>query len=481
MNNLTPEAFKQRVLSANPSLANGVASDGTSYSAMDPLDFTERVVKAHPGGTTSDGHKYSDFLPPAPQAPAPSTTPDTSLLGKLKGRASDLGTELSDASSGKQQNLAMGGLNIAGTVGGAVNDVVGSGIGLANSGFRKIPGVAGAEDYVTGGIASALASPAGQAAQQGVQSFEQNYPVASKVVGDLGNVVGAGLATTGIEAGAEGIGNALGKSELDSVASDIAPNLTGKTLAKSLAKGGTSKTGILRTITSNISPAVSDAAQTVIDNVPGFSRLSTFSDKVNAVNNAVSDMAQSLKQDVIDSGSDRIYPIKQLASTLRNLPVPDSIVGDMEKVYGKVINKAISFAEEQGGKVSNLLDARKDFDSYIQQTFPNLYTNVAESPMRIAVKNVRNGISQFTADNLPDTLDFRQRLLDQSDLMKAAENMAPKAAKELGTNAFQRLGINHPIISGAIKNIARLGGIGAGISGSTALGEGLYQKVFGQR
>lgn len=63
---LTPESFKQRILSKHP---DGVASDGTPYAKMDAADLTKRVIQQFPDGTTQDGHKYSDFLPAEPQQP----------------------------------------------------------------------------------------------------------------------------------------------------------------------------------------------------------------------------------------------------------------------------------------------------------------------------------------------------------------------------------------------------------------------------
>lgn len=60
---LTPDVFKQRVMAAHPEYAQAKASDGTPYASMDSTDFTQRFVQKYPDAVTSDGHKYSDFLP----------------------------------------------------------------------------------------------------------------------------------------------------------------------------------------------------------------------------------------------------------------------------------------------------------------------------------------------------------------------------------------------------------------------------------
>lgn len=57
---LTPEAFKQKIITKYP---NGVASDGTPYSKMDAADLTRRIVDKYPNGVTTEGTRYADYLP----------------------------------------------------------------------------------------------------------------------------------------------------------------------------------------------------------------------------------------------------------------------------------------------------------------------------------------------------------------------------------------------------------------------------------
>lgn len=64
---LTPDAFKQGVMTAHPEYKDAVANDGTPYSTMDSTEFTKRFSQAYPDAITTTGHKYSDFLPQEPQ------------------------------------------------------------------------------------------------------------------------------------------------------------------------------------------------------------------------------------------------------------------------------------------------------------------------------------------------------------------------------------------------------------------------------
>jgi hypothetical protein len=66
------------------------------------------------------------------------------------------------------------------------------------------------------------------------------------------------------------------------------------------------------------------------------------------------------------------YTTSQVQGALNKLePTPD-IVGDTAKIYDKVKAKMVSLVGD-GGSLDKLIQARKDFDSYIQRSFPNLY------------------------------------------------------------------------------------------------------------
>lgn len=464
---LNPQVFKQKVMAAHPEYANATASDGTPYASMDATDFTQRFAQKFPDATTSDGHKYADFLPKAPQQAA--QPQDQGLWSKIKGRVSDIGGALQDSYTGKINPLTAG-LKEAGAVAGGINDTV-------QAGLELIPGVKQAEGVLGQGISKVAQTAPGQAVLGGIQSFSQAHPEIASDIGNVGNLVGAATTLSGLGAVKGLVGKALGRDALDVIASDIAPQATGKSAASAIAKGGTTKSLLSRTIQPAIDPAYRDAAQIVTDNVPGFKSLKTFSDKINATQEAIGNMAESLKNDVINSGGDRIYSFKELGSKLNGLEKPLLVSSDttLNNAYDRVIAKALEIAKDNGGKISNLFDARKEFDNFISQQFPNLYSSDTLTPMRVAVKSVRNGINDFIDKNLPAELGFRERLLDQSKLYEAVDNMAPKAVKEVGTTGFERTAARHPIASGLLRGLKKAA-IPAALTG---LGIEGAHKLFG--
>ena len=474
---LTPDVFKQRVMAAHPEYAKANASDGTPYAQMDPLDFTTRFANKYPDAVASDGHKYSDFLPPSPQEDNSEPT-SQGLLGELGQRASNIGDIRQKFQAG-QINPVSGTLQIAGNLAGGINDIVGAGIGLANKGLRLIPGVGKVEDAamsgISKGISSAASTPVGQAVVKAGKDFSESHPEATANLKAGANVLGTATMFSGLGAAKEAAANILGKDVLQSVAEDIGPELTAKAGAKAIAKGGTTKS-LIRGV---IKPVISDSeiadAKVVADNVPEFNKLKTFSDKVNATRNAVYDMSDKLKQDVIAGGKDQKYSIKGLTSRINAAEEPISLKGTaFEKQIKPIKAAAIKIAQNNGDTISSLLDARKGFDELVNKTYPTLWDK-ENAPMRNAIKAVRNAMNEHIEMNLPEGTNFRSRLLDQSKLFNAIDNMAPKAVDELGTTRIQRLVGRHPVSAGLIKKGAKVAG--GGLIGGLGLEEG--RKLLG--
>lgn len=231
----------------------------------------------------------------------------------------------------------------------------------------------------------------------------------------------------------------------------ISPKLTAKETADAIANRGGTKTGLLGKIKANIDPTLKKVADAVSKYVPDFNPKATYTENVNATRNAVYKMADDLKTQVANSGKDIIYPFKELASKMNAVEKPIAIKSDttLNNQFTLAKNAALKIAKESGGKISDLLDARKSFDSLVQKQFPNLYDK-ANAPMRSAITSMRNVMNDFIADKLPDVA-YKDSLSAQSNLFTAIDNMSEKAAGEVNTNVLQRATTavkNHPLVSG---------------------------------
>lgn len=260
---------------------------------------------------------------------------------------------------------------------------------------------------------------------------------------------GAGKVADKILAPSEKAGVKISGKILDAVS----PKLTKKETADAIAKRGATKSGFLGRIRANIDPAIKKVADAVEKNVPDFDPKKTFSKNVNATKSAVYKMADDLKTQVMKSGKDVIYPFKELASRMNSIEKPIAIKADatLEKQFNLAKDAALKIAQKSGGKISDLLGARKEFDSLVQKQFPNLYDR-ENAPMRDAITSIRGTMNDFIAEKLPD-VKFKDSLSTQSKLFTAIDNMSEKAVSEIDTNVIERAGQalkNHPVLSGAL-------------------------------
>lgn len=331
-------------------------------------------------------------------------------------------------------------------IGGALPTVGAVGGGLAGAAGGALGGPVGA---FAGGVAGAGAGASlGEAANEKLQGNSLNPKsiaeqgagfAAADAIG--GPVIGA--AKDLIAPSAEKVAQATLEA--------VTPKLTAKETADAIATRGGTKTGLLGTIKANIDPTLKKVSDAVSKYVPDFNPKATFTENVNATRNAVYSMADQLKQQVVSSGKDIIYPFKELSSKMNAVEKPIAIKSDttLNNQFTLAKNAALKVAKESGGKISDLLDARKSFDALVQKQFPNLYDK-ANAPMRSAITSMRNVMNDFIAEKLPDVA-YKDSLSAQNNLFTAIDNMSEKAAEEVNTNVLQRganVIENHPLASG---------------------------------
>lgn len=252
----------------------------------------------------------------------------------------------------------------------------------------------------------------------------------------------------------------------------ISPKITPKVAEAAFASGKAKVSGLLKKVTLDYSndPHIQRVAKAIEDYVPTFDPTKPLAHNINETRTAVYRIADQLKQAVEATGQDVIYPFKQLASTLKGVERPTSLTRDLEPVYERVQAKLLEIVKQNGGKLSNLFDARKEFDQFVEKALPNLYDK-EYTPMRIAVTDMRRAVNDFIAENLPKDIGFHDSLTTQSRLFDAIDTMAEKAAagqaKEVGTNVITR-GLNKfPKTKKAIKY------------GLTAVGGGVIANQLG--
>ena len=440
-------------------------------------------------------------------------------VGSVAQSAYTRGKEFVQAAEDTASNPSMaftgeGMLRGAGAVGGFVGDTVNALIpqeasdALGYAAKSTVKGVKNAIDTVTGNenVSNAIGDVASGAAQ-GVSNFAEAHPRIAKDVGaavDATNLAGIPLGKAAAEkVGQTALGKAV-KTGISEVGESISPTLKNEILtlgkrtgvdvsspvfgdvlditkptlskketASTLAKGNAGKaTGLLRTPT--LKPTARDikVAGAVSDLVDPEKLLV---ENIDAVKNAQVSEAQNLAASIKEMN----IPLnaQEFASHLDAVETPvllqsDKTLSNAYKAAKRKMVDAVAKAGAEGGSdLSTVLQARKDFDAFVSDQFPDLYESDRLTPMRKALRDMRNATNDFIAKKVDESAEgltskeFRSSLEKQSLMYDALENMSEKAAKgEIGKNAAQRFIKAHPGLKTAGKVIMGAGALGAGAS-----------------
>lgn len=442
----------------------GVNSQGVAY---DTPAYAQKVSEAY---QRLKGQTASAISPdqPMPQA-------ETTLMGDIGRTASEAGGDLATA-IGKGVSGEINPLSSILQSGGALAE---GALGTIGDIIHHTPVVKdivkGVGDVSESLVQGALDTEAGQKGVAYAQKFAQEHPEASGNIGaavDIASAVpvfkGIGLVKNKI---AGGIDSALHGSK-DAVLETVSKPLTPKKMAEAVATRGTVTRGLLRDVDIAPNPFEVKIANTIKREVPDFSPDKSLLYNIGVTQSRVNQLNNQIKAKVKELGADRIYSYRELGASLNNIERPLLVTSDatLNNAYNRVISKAMEIAKKKGGKVSNLLDVRQEFDVFIKRQFPNLYSSENLTPMRQAVGDIRDALTDFTVKNLPEGTGLKETLTTEHLLIKAIENMSVKAtkgaSKELGVSAGAKFGQKHPVITGLAKTGAAATGAGLGLGGA---------------
>lgn len=473
-----PDAYTGKFSNGAPSKGinkHGVAFDVPAYATGVAKYYQE--YKGQSGGYNptpyskpADGSVFNlDLSGNTPEQPQ-----NDSIGGKLGQRATDASVALQQTAGG-QINPLSGILQTLGAAGGAVGDITSS--ALENT--PVLGGlVKGAEGLIGKGAGALANTGPGKAVVNNVSEVAKQHPELAADIGAVGNIVtalpilkGVGLAKNAIVGGAK---KALVGGTSDAVYEAVAPKLGPKALAKAISTQGTSQKGLLNKTVLNENKQVQNIAEAVKREVPKFNPNAPVVEQIAQVQKAVDSSVEKLKNDVIASGSDRIFSPNELKGVLNNIETPISLRGTpFEKQLKPLKDAFIKISEDEGGKVSSLLPALQKFDQLVTKTYGDAFWTREAAPMRNAVKEMRDAVASFAEKRLPPEIQFRERRLTQSRLIRAIENMATKAAtgtnKEIGTNSVGRFMTRHPGIKGLVRFGKQAAATGLGVRGAENL------------
>lgn len=315
-------------------------------------------------------------------------------------------------------------------------------------------------------------TPAGQA----FKSVVDKHPELSQAIFDIAQT---GLNVTAIEGGISGVkkGVNLGQTSAKSAAGTverlgtsvkqsvyggpqpnfvddlITPKLSPEKLS-SVMKGGKVIEGQGLLGQRNLSEAIPNFQEikTAVAEVPKVSPRNTFLQNLNAIHDEIGTVANKLESQVSNEKS--FFSPNKFKSVMTNvknsLGENPTIVGDAESASSKIITKFERLVQENGYTSSGLLKARKALDRWIMtQKGAKVFSPTTESGITTALSEIRQAGNNFLADISPNT-SVKQLLKKQSNLYRAIEYIAPKAATE-GNSLLSQFVKAHPITMKASK------------------------------
>lgn len=315
--------------------------------------------------------------------------------------------------------------------------------------------------------------PGVSAVTQKASELAQQYPEAAK---DVKNVVDIG--TLGFGSGAakplEGAlgkaGGALEKSGVAAIDANkfkfaqelVKPPETAATkldqVGRTTEAGGIFKKDIVTPTHSEIQSA-QEVAQ-----IPGVSPANTYQKNFNLVRDYNVGQAKQLESDLAQY--DFVIPKKEVVSKLNaaadSLKQSPLIVGDAEKMANRLIDGAKKFINQNDGKGSGLLKARKEYDQWVLQQRPKAFDAKAENAFSLANNAIRDAMNT-TLDENATNLGVKDSLNKQFALYRAMDNIAPKAAEEANTvfgRTLQKIGKTLGTRNKLVQTLAAATGIG---------------------
>lgn len=339
----------------------------------------------------------------------------------------------------------------------------------AKGGFKQA-----VKDFFSGGAQNA--GPVGAGMLANAPGFAQDLHMTDQALQPANTNEAVGMGQTGLAEMLLGggkalktIGDATGLSAMlasrkegkavGKIAEALNPELTGKKLSKAYQGVGTGDRSAL--------PKKLFSEQTLTpdeDTVDLASRLKnrgSMSGKnaLEDLNSISGDFTKTEKgiDDLFQGDPSLVYNADKqtlfqgLADLHAKIPEEFKAIKENQSVYDAVVNYGKKVAQEAEDTPKGIREARKKFDYQAKTEFPTAYDESGvinlKSPAGRGIKAVRDLLNNHTYETAPQGSKIKEEILHESDLYKAIQRLAPKAATAHGMNKIRELIKEHPILS----------------------------------
>lgn len=246
----------------------------------------------------------------------------------------------------------------------------------------------------------------------------------------------------------------VSKSALDKTVQAVNPDLTGKKLAgayEDVVKGTRTATSRGLFTEQKLSPgqqAINIATrlqQDVGDAETSVPKITLTGKPVQDLTKLADGMQTTEKQinTLLDGDPSLVYNadkpslVDALNAIKDKSPREFGSIKESKAVYDDVINYAKETVDQADDTVKGIREARATFDAAAKKQFPSAYKDGfidTKTPAGIAIKAARDTINEHLYNTAPEGSLIQQLIQREADLFRAAQNIAPKAAKLHGTN-----------------------------------------------
>lgn len=226
----------------------------------------------------------------------------------------------------------------------------------------------------------------------------------------------------------------------------------------------TEETGVLKTKV--VEPTAAEKLMAdEVSKIPAVNNAKTIQGNFNAISDEVAREAEALKTAL--ATKDVPFPRKEfnakLNEAMKRLQEHPLLVGDAQKTAERIVEKMSQITNGKKSTAANLLEARKELDAWIRsQKGPNIFDPKQENALSIAIREIRNTTNDFIESKAP-TIGVKDSLKKQSTLLRAMDNIKPKAESEgrnIITRAYRNVHRVLPFRTEFTQFMATLTGIG---------------------
>ena len=202
-------------------------------------------------------------------------------------------------------------------------------------------------------------------------------------------------------------------------------------------------------------------------------------DNINNIYGKIKVAAEQTK--ALPEKYNRMFNQRQLQDVLNEAKEESELIFAKNKQrewdYDAVVNKFMQIMSTKKKNLSSVLEARKEFDIFMEKKFPGIFDKDAgDNVRRNAIMDVRYAANKFIEDSLPEGEKFKALLRQQNNMYNASKmivNNMPHIDRSLGMKIVG-LAQRHPWIAAEVL----AGSLGRGVMSHLGLGGSLLATAL---